>query len=68
MSYTMNEATWRANLADDLRIATERAVRCAVANERQAIVDAIYSKFIGGASGDDTAVDIVEIIRKRNAT
>ena len=39
--------------------------RQAVAEERQAIIDLIYSKFIGGASGDPTAVDIIEIIRER---
>lgn len=67
-SYRMNETSWREELADDLRVATDRAVQRAVANERQAIVDAIYRRFIGGASGDGTAIDIIEIIRKRGET
>ncbi len=35
------------------------------AEERQEIIDAIYRRFIGGASGDPTAVDIIGLIRER---
>lgn len=41
-------------------------VKQALADERQALVAEIYSKFIDRTTGDPTAIDIIEIIRKRN--
>jgi hypothetical protein len=55
--------TWSHFEVDEL---VQRVRAKAVADERQAILDEIYRKFIGGASGDGTAIDIIEIIRKRS--
>lgn len=38
----------------------------ALTRDRQWIVDEIYRKFVGGGSGDPTAVEIIDLIRRRS--
>lgn len=62
----VNQETGLHCLGSLVRSQAAALVRQALHDERQALVHEIYSKFIDRTTGDSTAIDIIEIIRKRD--